>query len=211
MIRINLINNKNKSQLNPQLTTIAISAEVVLTKQELQKQGILRLMALFFFPLLLYFFDNYYYQEEVKAQFPTLQAEINKLVEFNKSKEKFVEDIKQFEKEGKIIQEKIDKINFLNALRGHEIEVHKFFQKSLPEKLWIDEFTYSYDTSKTDNTAVGEIKVRGLSYNASDVQKLRNEIKQNILFNSCEILEQKTVDFEGQKVESFEMKISMGK
>ncbi|MCK6597623.1 MAG: PilN domain-containing protein [Bdellovibrionaceae bacterium] len=211
MIRINLINNKSKSQLNPQLTTIAISAEVVLTKQELQKQGILRLMALFFFPLLLYFFDNYYYQEEVKSQFPTLQAEINKLVEFNKSKEKFVEDIKQFEKEGKIIQEKIDKINFLNALRGHEIEVHKFFQKSLPEKLWIDDFTYSYDTSKTDNSAVGEIKVRGLSYNASDVQRLRNEIKQNILFNSCEILEQKTVDFEGQKVESFEMKISMGK
>jgi hypothetical protein len=43
------------------------------------------------------------------------------------------------------------------------------------------------------------------------VQKLRNEIKQNLLFNSCEILEQKTVDFEGQKVESFEMKITMGK
>lgn len=99
----------------------------------------------------------------------------------------------------------------MNTIRGHEIEIHKFFQKSLPDKLWFDELSYNYDASKTETGASGEIRLKGQSLNASDVQKLRNEIKQNLLFNSCEILEQKTVDFEGQKVENFEMKITMGK
>lgn len=211
MIRINLLNSKLRSQLNPQLTTIAINSDMVLTKQDLQKQGYLRIFSLLFFPVALYMFNNFYYQDEVKSQFPPLQAQIDELVKFNIAKEKFVNDIKQFEKEGQIIQEKINKITFLNALRGHEIEIHKFFQKSLPEKLWIDEFSYNYDASKTEAGASGEIKIRGQSLNASDVQKLRSEIKQNLLFNSCEIVEQKTVDFEGQKVESFEMKITMGK
>lgn len=211
MIRINLLNSKLKSQLNPQLTTIAVNSDVVLTRQDLQKQGGMRIFTLLFFPIALYCFDVFYYQDEIKAQFPPLQKQIDELVKFNKAKEKFVNDIKQFEKEGQIIQEKINKITFLNTIRGHEIEIHKFFQKSLPDKLWFDELSYNYDASKTETGASGEIRLKGQSLNASDVQKLRNEIKQNLLFNSCEILEQKTVDFEGQKVENFEMKITMGK
>lgn len=193
------------------MTTIAVSSDIVLTKMDLQKQGGMRIFTLLFFPVALFCFDNLYYQDEIKSQFPPLQNEINELIKFNTAKEKFVNDIKQFEKEGQIIQEKINKITFLNTIRGYEIEIHKFFQKSLPDKLWFDELTYAYDASKTEAGAVGEIKVRGQAVNASDVQRLRNEIKQNLLFNSCEILEQKTVDFEGQKVESFEMKITMGK
>lgn len=211
MIRINLLNSKLKSQLNPQLTTIAVNSDMVLTRQDLQKQGFMRIFTLLFFPIALYCFDVFYYQDEIKSQFPPLQTQIDDLVKFNKAKEKFVNDIKQFEKEGQVIQDKINKITFLNTIRGHEIEIHKFFQKSLPDKLWFDELSYSYDASKTEAGASGEIRVKGQSLNASDVQKLRNEIKQNLLFNSCEILEQKTVDFEGQKVESFEMKITMGK
>jgi hypothetical protein len=98
----------------------------------LQKQGGMRIFTLLFFPLALYCFDAFYYQDEIKAQFPPLQKQIDDLVKFNKAKEKFVNDIKQFEKEGQIIQEKINKITFLNTIRGHEIEIHKFFQKSLP-------------------------------------------------------------------------------
>lgn len=211
MIRINLLNSKLRSQLNPQLTTIAVNSDVMLTRQDLQKQGGMRIFTLLFFPLAMYCFDAFYYQDEIKSQFPPLQKQIDELVKFNKAKEKFVNDIKQFEKEGQIIQEKINKITFLNTIRGHEVEIHKFFQKSLPDKLWFDELSYNYDASKTEAGASGEIRLKGQSLNASDVQKLRNEIKQNLLFNSCEILEQKTVDFEGQKIENFEMKITMGK
>lgn len=211
MIKVNLLTSKLKSQVNPQMTTIALNQDLVITKSELQNQALLRIFTLLFFPISFYIFDNFYYQDEMKAQLPPLQKQIDELILFNKAKEKFVNDIKQFEKEGDIIREKIKKINFLNSIRGHEIEIHKFFQKSLPEKLWIDEFTYNYDPSKTEVSVKGEIRIKGLSVNASDVQKLRTEVKQNILFNSCEIIEQKTVDFEGQKLESFEMIISMGK
>lgn len=193
------------------MTTIALNQDLVITKSELQNKALLRIFTLLFFPVSFYIFDNFYYQDEMKSQLPPLQKQIDDLILFNKAKEKFVNDIKQFEKEGDIIREKIKKINFLNSIRGHEIEIHKFFQKSLPEKLWIDEFTYNYDPSKTEASVKGEIRIKGLSVNASDVQKLRTEVKQNILFNSCEIIEQKTVDFEGQKLESFEMIISMGK
>ncbi len=210
MIRINLLNQRIRSQVNPQLTTIAVSADIVMTRDEIQKQAFLKLAVVFIFPVLFYCYDNYYYQEEANAQLPPLQNKITELSKFNSAKEKFVNDIKQFEKEGKVIQDKINKINFLDALRGYEIEIHKFFQKTLPQKLWFDEMIYNFD-QKMDGGIKGEIRIRGLSYNPSDIQLLRKAIKENILFTECEIQKQNTVDFEGQRVESFELIVKMEK
>lgn len=210
MIRINLLNQKIRSQVNPQLTTIAVNADIVMTRDEIQKQSLARVGVIILFPLLFYMYDNYYYQHEVNSQFPPLEARIDELSKFNMAKEKFVNDIKQFEKEGKIIQDKINKINFLDALRGYEIEIHKFFQKTLPQKLWFDELIYNFD-QKSDAGVKGEIRIRGLSYNPSDIQLVRKAIKENILFTECEIQKQNTVDFEGQRVESFELIVKMEK
>jgi Fimbrial assembly protein (PilN) len=208
MILINLLNSKVRSQINPQLTAIAISPDLVLTRDEIQKQAMLRLIIVIFFPLSLYSFDKFYYQGEMASQMPPLQKKISELTAFNTSKEKFVKDIEQFENEGKAIQGKIDKIKFLNSLRGHEIEVHKFFQKSLPEKLWFEELEYSFDPSKKEDS--NTIKVKGYSFNPSDVQNLRQEIKKHILFSQCEVKSQSQAKFEGRDVESFEMIITMG-
>lgn len=210
MIRINLLNQRIRSQINPQLTTVSVGADMVMTRDEVQKQAALRLAVIVLFPLLFYGYDNYYYQPEMNSQFPALEARIDELNKFNAAKEKFVNDIKQFEREGKVIQDKINKINFLDALRGYEIEIHKFFQKTLPQKLWFDEMVYSFD-QKSDTGVKGEIKIRGLSYNPSDIQLLRKAIKENILFTECEIQKQNTVDFEGQKVESFELVVKLEK
>lgn len=210
MIRINLLNQKIRSQVNPQLTTIAVSADIVMTRDEIQKQALLRIVVMILFPLLFYAYDNYYYQDEMNAQYPPLEGKIEELKKFNADKEKFVNDIKQFEKEGKVIQDKINKINFLDALRGYEIEIHKFFQKTLPQKLWFDEMAYSFD-QKSDSGVKGEIRIRGLSHNPSDIQLLRKAIKENILFTECEIQKQNTVEFEGQRVESFELIVKMEK
>lgn len=210
MIRINLLNSRIRSQVNPQLTTIAVNADVVMTRNEIQKQAFLKLGVVFLFPILFYCYDNFYYKEEVNSQLPPLQAKLTELSKFNAAKEKFVNDIKQFEKEGKVIQDKINKINFLDALRGYEIEIHKFFQKTLPQKLWFDEMVYNFD-QKMEGGIKGEIRIRGLSYNPSDIQLLRKAIKENILFTECEIQKQNTVDFEGQRVESFELIVKMEK
>lgn len=210
MIRINLLNSRIRSQINPQLTTIEINSDIVMTREDIQKQATVRLAIMFLFPLVFYFYDNYYYQDEVLSQFPPLEQRIDELGKFNAAKEKFVNDIKQFEKEGKLIQYKINKINFLDALRGYEIEIHKFFQRTLPQKLWFDEMVYSFD-QKSETGVKGEIKIRGLSHNPSDIQLLRKAIKENILFTECEIQKQNTVDFENQKVESFELIVKMEK
>lgn len=210
MIRINLLNQKIRSQVNPQLTTIAVNADIVMTRGEIQKQAILRVLVLMLFPGLFYAYDNFIYQEQLNSQFPPIEAKIDELSKFNAAKEKFVNDIKQFEKEGKVIQDKINKINFLDALRGYEIEVHKFFQKTLPQKLWFDDMVYSFD-QKTENGVKGEIRIKGLSHNPSDIQLLRKAIKENILFTECEIQKQNTVEFEGQRVESFELIVKMEK
>lgn len=210
MIRINLLNQKIRSQVNPQLTTIAVNADIVMTRSEIQKQAISRILVIVSFPLLFWLYDNYYFQVDMNSQFPPLEAKIDELKKFNNAKEKFVKDIKEFEKEGKAIQDKINKINFLDALRGYEIEIHKFFQKTLPQKLWFDEMIYNFD-QKSEFGVTGEIKIRGLSYNPSDIQLLRKAIKENILFTECEIQKQSTVDFEGQKVESFELIVKMEK
>ncbi len=210
MIRINLLNQKIRSQVNPQLTTIAVNADIVMTRDEIQKQAFFRVVILILFPALFYLYDNYYYQDQMNSQFPPLEKKIDDLSKFNAAKEKFVNDIKQFEKEGKVIQDKINKINFLDALRGYEIEIHKFFQKTLPQKLWFDELIYTFD-QKSEAGVKGEIKIKGLSHNPSDIQLLRKAIKENILFTECEIQKQNTVDFEGQKVESFELIVKMEK
>lgn len=210
MIRINLLNQRIRSQVNPQLTTIAVNADMVMTREEIQKQAILRIAVVIIFPLLFFLYDNYYYQVEMNAQFPPLEARIAELSKFNADKEKYVNDIKQFEKEGKIIQDKINKINFLDALRGYEIEIHKFFQKTLPQKLWFDEMVYTFD-QKSESGIKGEIRIKGLSHNPSDIQLLRKAIKENILFTECEIQKSTAMEFEGQKVESFELLVKMEK
>jgi hypothetical protein len=210
MIRINLLNSKIRSQVNPQLTTIAINADVVMTREDIQKQAFVKLGIMILFPLAFYLYDNYYYQDEVQSQFPPLEQRIDELGKFNAAKEKFVNDIKQFEKEGKLIQDKVNKINFLDALRGYEIDIHKFFQKSLPQKLWFDEMTYSFD-QKSETGVKGEIRIRGLSINPSDIAILRKVVKENILFTECEIVRQNTVTFENQNAESFEMVVKMEK
>jgi hypothetical protein len=210
MIRVNLLNQKIRSQVNPQLTTIAINADLVMTREDIQKQAFFKLGIMVIFPLLFYFYDNYYYQDEVQSKFPPLEQRIDELSKFNAAKEKFVNDIKQFEKEGKLIQDKINKINFLDALRGYEIDIHKFFQKSLPQKLWFDEMAYSFD-QKSESGVKGEIRVHGLSINPSDIALLRKVVKENILFTECEIIKQNTVTFENQRAESFEMVIKMEK
>jgi Tfp pilus assembly protein PilN len=210
MIRINLLNQKIRSQVNPQLTTIAVSADVVMTREEIQKQALARVGLMIMFPLLFYLYDNYFYQDSMVTQFPPLEARIEELRKLNSSKEKFVNDIKQFEKEGKAILDKINRINFLDALRGYEVEIHKFFQRTLPQKLWFEEMVYSFD-QKTETGIRGEIKIRGMSYNPSDIQLVRKAIKENILFTECEIQKQSTTDVEGQKVESFELIVKMEK
>ncbi|OYZ21192.1 MAG: hypothetical protein B7Y39_09650 [Bdellovibrio sp. 28-41-41] len=210
MIRINLLNQKIRSQANPQLTAISINADVVMTREDVQKQAFAKLGIMILFPLAFYFYDNFYYQEEVQSQFPPLEQRIDELGKFNAAKEKFVNDINQFEKEGKLIQDKINKINFLDALRGYEIDIHKFFQKSLPQKLWFDEMTYSFD-QKSETGVKGEIRIRGLSINPSDIAVLRKVVKENILFTECEIVRQNTVTFENQSAESFEMVVKMEK
>jgi hypothetical protein len=210
MIRINLLNSRIRSQVNPQLTTIAINSDIVMTREEIQKQAFSRLGVMLLFPIMFYLYDNYYYQDEMNSQFPPLEQKIDELSRFNAAKEKFVNDIKQFDKEAKVIKDKIDKIKFLDALRGYEIEIHKFFQKTLPSKLWFDEFIYNFD-QKSETGISGEIKIRGKSYNPSDIQLLRKAIKENIIFTECEIKGQKTIEFEGLKVEEFELIVKMEK
>lgn len=210
MIRINLLNQKIRSQVNPQLTTIAVNADIVMTREEIQKQAFARIGVMFLFPVLFFTYDNYYYQDGVNAQFPPLEQKIDELSKFNAAKEKFVNDIKQFEKEGKVIQDKINKINFLDALRGYEIEIHKFFQKTLPPKLWFEELVYTFD-QKSETGVKGEIKIKGYSVNPSDIQLVRKAIKENILFTECEIQKQNTVNFEGQNVEQFDLIVKMEK
>lgn len=196
--------------MNPQLTTIAVNADVVMTREEIQKQAFARIGVMVLFPVLFYFYDNYFYQDSIVTQFPPLEARIDELRRLNSSKEKFVNDIKQFEKEGKAILDKINRINFLDALRGYEVEIHKFFQRTLPQKLWFDEMIYNFD-QKMETGIKGEIKIRGMSYNPSDIQLVRKAIKENILFTECEIQKQSTTDFDGQKVESFELIVKMEK
>ncbi len=201
MIRINLANKSTfQAQMGPQISEMG---EVILTKDEMLKQAGVRIFIIIFFPVMIMLYQDYYLEPDLRQKNSIKERELEDLREYNKKREASVNEIKKYGEEKINIERKIDILNKINRERGRELELHKFFQKAIPDRVWLTEYNYDQSSDK--------IILKGSSFFASDIPKFRQEIQTNVMFKSVEVSEQKEGKLQGQSIEEFEMVINLEK
>ena len=201
MIRINLANKSTfQAQMGPQISDMG---EVILTKDEMMKQAGVRVFIIVLFPVLIFLYQDYYLEPDLRQKNSVKERELEDLREYNKKREASVNEIKKYGEEKVNIERKIDILNKINRERGRELELHKFFQRAIPDRVWLTEYNYDQANDK--------ILLKGSSFFASDIPKFRQEIQTNVMFKSVEVTEQKEGKLQGQSIEEFEMVINLEK
>lgn len=201
MIKINLVNKSTvQTQLGP---TISDAGDVILTRDEMIKQAGLRVFVMLIFPICLYLYEDYVLIPDMNRANNTKLKELADLRAYNQKREPSVNEIKKYGEEKIKIERKIEILNKIARERGRELTLHKFFQKAVPDKTWLTEYNY--------NQAKDRITIKGSSFFASDIPKLRQEIQSDVMFKSVEVSSQKEGKFQGQSIEEFEMSINLEK
>jgi len=201
MVKINLV-NKSTVQIQ-QGPTISETGEVILSRDELLKQAGLRIFIMLIFPISLYLYEDYFLIPDMNAAINARSKELTELKAYNQKREPSVSEIKKYGDEKIKIERKIEILNKIARERGREMALHKFFQKAVPDKTWLTE--YNYDQARD------RITIKGSSFFASDIPKLRQEIQSDVMFKSVEVGAQKEGKFQGQSTEDFEMMINLEK
>lgn len=201
MIRINLANKSTfQAQMGPQISDLG---EVILTRDEMLKQAGVRVFIIILFPVLIMLYQDYYLVPDLRQKNSIKEQELADLKDYNSKREASVNEIKKYGEEKINIERKIDILNKINRERGRELELHKFFQKAIPDRVWLTEYDYDQANDK--------IILKGSSFFASDIPKFRQEIQTNVMFKSVEVSEQKEGKLQGQSIEEFEMVINLEK
>ncbi len=201
MIRINLANKSTfQAQMGPQISDLG---EVILTRDEMLKQAGVRVFIIILFPVLIMLYQDYYLVPDLQQKNSIKEKELADLKDYNSKREASVNEIKKYGEEKINIERKIDILNKINRERGRELELHKFFQKAIPDRVWLTEYDYDQANDK--------ILLKGSSFFASDIPKFRQEIQTNVMFKSVEVSEQKEGKLQGQSIEEFEMVINLEK
>lgn len=200
MIKINLANKSMASAAASDIVvTINEQGELMLTKEELQKQALIRLMIIFLFPFGVYAYEEYSLIPDLKTQQAALQQQQAELVSYNEKREPAVREIKKYEEEKEKIQKKIQFLNNLAKQRGRELSLHQFFQNNTPEKMWLKSYDYDQPGNK--------IVIIGRTLERSEINTMRGLILGNVMFKSAEIVRQSNVTDAGQAAVEFEINI----
>lgn len=201
MIRINLLNKSTvQAQAGPQISE---TGEVILTRDEMIKQAGLRVLIVIMFPFFVYVYETFYMVDVWNQKNAQSANKLSSLKKYNEKRGKAVSEIKKYAEEKVKIERKIEILSKISRERGRELELHKFFQKAVPDRTWLTEYNY--------NQAADKITLKGSTFFASDIPKFRQEIQTNVMFKSVEVSSQKEGKFQGQSIEDFELIINLEK
>lgn len=202
MIRINLLNKTTSVQAQGQ--SISDSGELILSKEETQKQAGLRILILLILPAAVYLYQENILIPDLNGEINQINQEVVKLREYNQKSGPAVAEIKKYEEERKNIEGKIELLNRLAGERSLELELHRFFQRIVPDKTWFNEYVY--------DQVGGRIVIKAQTFSPqTDIRKLIEEVRANVLFKSVDLTRQQESRFQGQSVEEFELLIMVGK
>ena len=173
MIRINLAKSIP-------IATVANNAEAIegnieIGTQDIQKQGLIRLVVMLLFPLGLFVYE--------KQNIPTLQrilkqktAEFNKLQAKNNAAKSAVEEIAKFNEDKEKLQNQVDTLENLQKDRLREVKILDNIQKDIPEKVWLKKIEFKDTDLKIFGIATGDPEIAGFVDNLSKMVFLTSVI-----------------------------------
>lgn len=178
---------------------ITQEGESIISKEDLQKQAIIRLMILVLFPFGVYAYEEYALIPDLKARNARLTQEVSELSVYNEKRGAAVAEIKKYEDERNKIQKKIKFLNNLSMQRSRELRLHQFFQNTIPPKMWF----MNYEYNQPDN----KITIVARTLDRSEINLFRTQLLGNVIFKSAEISRQVNTNDKGVAAVEFELLI----
>ncbi|GIX46324.1 MAG: fimbrial protein [Candidatus Tectimicrobiota bacterium] len=130
-------------------------------------------------------------QQETKS---TLLRRLDQLEAELKSLEKIIKEVQQFEKQSKLLQQKIDVINDLKTNQRRPALLLDEISRSLPDQVWLE----------TIQETGSSVKISGKSLNGNPgIAAFMENLEHSPLFGTAELVESKSEIFRQRRVMSF--------
>ena len=137
MIKINLASKSQAIADATRMTSMNTEeGEQLIDQQDLQKQGLFRLVVMFVGPLSLMAYQNYNIPQK-RNTLRAAQSQLSQLEQKNNSAKTAVEETKKFRELESKLQSQIQTIDNLRQERFNEVKLLDWVQQQMPEKLWL--------------------------------------------------------------------------
>ncbi|HPI40555.1 MAG TPA: PilN domain-containing protein [Pseudobdellovibrionaceae bacterium] len=174
MIKINLLTASKSSTSND--ATRVDEAAVFLDPSRFKSEAIKRGFIVLLFPMGLYAYE-YYQIPLLQQQVVTLQQSITEKENYNRDKEKAVDQIKIFQESEKQFQNRISTLDRLSKLRQREIDILNMVKASLSDSslanTWLQKLVL--DEAK--------MSIVGFSNDDSEVTAFIDKLQKSIFFS----------------------------
>lgn len=153
MIRINLLAS---SALGGAGSTAGMTGnDMSVEANEIQRQGMMRLIVILLFPAALYAYE-FINIPDLNARLHSKQNVLSDLQAKNEHAKTAVEEIQKFNEEKGRLQKQIDALDSLRRDRQKEVKILDAIQKDIPEKVWLTRVELKENTMLLDGMATAD-------------------------------------------------------
>lgn len=153
MIRINLLASSTTSGASSAIGVT--SNEISVEANEIQRQGLMRLVVILLFPAALYTYE-YINIPDLNARLHSKQNVLTDLQAKNEHAKTAVEEIQKFNEEKGRLQKQIDALDSLRRDRQKEVKILDSIQKDIPEKVWLTKVEFKENKMILDGMATAD-------------------------------------------------------
>ncbi len=198
MIKINLAGILEKAPKTKIISSEQLDVDL-LTPNEIQKKGVVRLFALFILPALLYVYETQSvpaksrYVAQLNQQLADLQA-------YNLKAEPAQAELRKFKDDEAKIQQRIGTIETLSRDRLLRIQILDIIQQIMPEKVWLERI----------ESKDGKFSITGLGVTDYDISGFLESLERSVYIQNLRPGAVSETIYEGVPVRKFEVSFSYG-
>ena len=177
MIRVNLAVRSQAVIDATRLTAIAADNTDAVDQQDIQKQGLYRLLVVLIGPLALLGYERIVIPQK-KSELRSHQVRLSEYEQKNNAAKSAVEETKKFKDDETRLQNQIQTIESLRKERLNEVKILSAIQQQIPEKLWLSRVELK-----------GEVlNLQGVSATDAEITAFMDSLSQHGLIASVDLI-----------------------
>jgi type IV pilus assembly protein PilN len=191
MIRVNLLSSATGGG---GIGTGFVSKEVSGEGNEVQRQGLVRLVIILLFPGALYAYE-FIHIPELQARLGSKQSVLQDLQSKNEQAKTAVAEIQKFNEEKNRLQKQIDTLDSLRRDRQKEVKILDSIQKDIPEKVWLTSVEM-----KEDQMVLG-----GMATADPELTSFMETLSKSVFYKNVNLVRSQEVQSDKGVLKSFEV------
>jgi Tfp pilus assembly protein PilN len=195
MIRVNLAVRSQAVIDATRMTSIAADMGDSIGQQDLQKQGLYRLLLLLLGPLALIGMERMILPQKT-SQLRRAQAQLSELEAKNLAAKSALEETRKFKELETKIQNQIQTIEGLRQERLNEVKLLSLIQEEIPEKLWLSRLEIRTD----------QLILQGTSATDAEMTSFMDNLSKQSLISSVDLIKSSEVQVSNVIVKKFEIR-----